>query len=322
MVATSISARALCSRVVPANGTRSRTSTSGLRGLRTATTVSPLSSSARASDGARVRVVERHRRHRPRPDRRSGRSPRRSGWPSRRLGRGCRHDAQHGAAPGIQRPRRRRRSASAVTADSRSGSSLSNSARPCSSSSDAQRPGAAGDPVVVPVERGGEPGECPLHLLLARAVRGQRGDLFGGRVDHRRRPGRRSGGSRRARRRPGRGSPAGRRAARGWPRCRWPDPLSRPPRTAAGRTRRRSACWPAPRTPGSRAGRRPGRAAASRPPAPATGRAGRCARPRGTEVGHGSANDGRTGAGRYGMSSKCRPISSVGVPRRRSRRTP
>ena len=104
IVATSISARALCSRVVPANGTRSRTSTSGLRGLRTATTVRPLSS---VGPGERRRPGaggQRHRRHRPRPDRGAADLLGASGGPSARLGDGMPDDAQHGAATGIQRP--------------------------------------------------------------------------------------------------------------------------------------------------------------------------------------------------------------------------
>jgi hypothetical protein len=50
-VAANTSARALCAPVVPPNGTRSRTSTSGVPGLRTAITRSPLSMVLVSSSG-------------------------------------------------------------------------------------------------------------------------------------------------------------------------------------------------------------------------------------------------------------------------------
>ena len=329
-VAASISARAVCCRVVPPNGTRSRTSTSGLRGLRTATTEAGVQLAH--GDAAAGRAGRRRARSRngPGPGVRCGRSPprsgRRVGWPTVLGGAG------HRAPSGITRSTAQRSGSraaaaaamsSADSAESSSGSSLSSSARPCSSSSapnervrprSRRSPGTAtprtgptracaplvGRPVAARWRRSA-PSLASMHLLRGhrrRVDRAEHEHVGIARVQ---------GPAEQARAGPDVGRQAGSR---------------RPPPTAAGRTRRRSAC------PDSTTKARYSAQVGDRvrqPPADGQGRGGGVrVDVLGLEHARRATARRRTGARGAGpprMSSKCRSTSSIAASTSKSPHT-
>ena len=318
MVSASSSALAVCAGPEPPNGIRKRTSTSGVAGRRTATTRRPLSRSTVCVVGTRPRRTG--------PRSGSGRGPGGNGD----LGRGARADlaptaAGHQASPPgttrstAHRSGSRPAAAAAISAPVRSlarpGSSPSSSARPCSSSSDPSVRVRALTESDSRYSDGGEPGDGAAQLLVRRPGRrplprsprlAASMTAWAAIESGWKAPSTNTSGSR---------ASSGPHAGRGRPTSRWPARPSRPPRPAAGTTRRRAGWRRAARS--ARYPRRSATGSGTRQPTASAGvgASGSCVVGRADAVGRWLA-EGRREGGPGGPGCRRSACPPTPMPRR------